>query len=204
MKKRIAMLLALCLALAGCLTACGGSGESGSQAAGDTAAAADVKTGGETIDVGDFTVLCPEGWLGVVQTDPFGEKDADGNSPARTDAYMLVKGGESEWDAFTKPGVSITYWAENDAQTQGEGSLWFYDKTQEIEVTVGGVKCPAWEVESEGLTADSPSDFYQLVFIPVTETSCFQVNITKSIDGDEGITFEDAGAMAIMESLKVK
>ena len=57
----------------------GGTGGGGGSAA----------KGGETIDTGVFSAVCPDGYLNVAQTDVFGEKDEDGNYPLATDRLMF-------------------------------------------------------------------------------------------------------------------
>ena len=75
MKKRIAIILAIVCVLVIGLCACG-KGSSGGSASGKS----------EMVDVGDFTVEAPKNWMVLEQTDMFGEKDAEGNYPKRTDA----------------------------------------------------------------------------------------------------------------------
>ena len=116
--RKIGLILVMFLAL--CLTACGkgsGGGSDASSAASSSASTADAPSApkGETVDAGDFTVFVPDGWLGIVQTNPFGAKDAQGNYPVRSDAYAIIKGGESEWDALSMPTVYI-YLTQGDAQ----------------------------------------------------------------------------------------
>ena len=116
--KRIAALL-LMGAAALSLTACGGgssnkatstSTASGSSEA--TSASSSQKTSGssvagETYDTGSFTVLVPDGWMVVEQLDMSQEADEDGNYPVDKESIGLIKGGESEWDAFSKPTIYL-------------------------------------------------------------------------------------------------
>ena len=98
MKKRIATIVVLACVLAIGLCACG-KGGSGGSAGGK----------GEIVDVGDFTVEEPKNWMVLEQTDMFGEKDAEGNYPKRTDAIGLIKDGKSDFDAFqNRCFISIT------------------------------------------------------------------------------------------------
>lgn len=207
MKKKLALLLALCMVLTGCLCACGGSdapagNDTEAAASGDVAA---PSVGGETVDVGSFTVIAPDGWMKIPQTDIWGETDSEGNYPLDPTSYALCKGGESEWDAFSKPTLYIYYHDENGAADQAESSLWFYDSSEAIDVTIGGTKCAAYQVESSPLTEGDPNDVYQIVCIPVTDGSCFQINIPFAVNGfDGGLKWDDADVLAILESLKVK
>ena len=187
--KKLCLLLALCLAFTGCLFGCGKSGEEESGAAQE-----DAK--GEVVDVGEFTVVVPEGWMKYPQTDVFGEADADGNTPLRTDAYGMIKDGKSEIDAFSKPTVYVYYYDEAGAEEQASFNTAFYDENTPIELTVNGQAVIANESKMDDWA-------YQVVFIPITENSCFQVTIPLDIDG-VGTSYEDADVMTIMESLQVK
>ncbi|MBQ9387307.1 MAG: hypothetical protein IJU01_01445 [Lachnospiraceae bacterium] len=193
MKKRLALLMALCLVITGCLTASGDSAETGEPESQEQEA-----TNGETVDVGDFTVFVPTGWMKLPMTDAFGEQDAEGNYPIRTDYYGMIKGGEAEFDAFTKPTVYVTYYAEEGAEEQAEYLDIFYEEVTPIDVTVNGQKVTAFTCK------DSTGWTHQDVYIPVTDSSCFQVDIPVDMDGTPGVSFEDADVMAIMESLTVK
>ena len=196
MKKRLALLLALCLVITGCLTACGdsaGTGEAESQEQGGEQGAA-----GDTFDVGDFTVAVPSGWMKLPMSDVFGEQDAEGNYPQRTDYCGLIKGGESELDAFSKPTVYITYSAESGAEEQADMLDIFYSDMTAIDVTVNGQKTVSYQCKDEaGWTR-------QVVFVSLTDSSCFQVDIPVDMDGTPGVSVEDADVMAILESLTVK
>ncbi len=190
MKKISVLLLGLVMVI--CLAACGGGG-SGTET---TAAEGGSAVKGETVDVGAFEVLVPEGWMAFPQSDMFGEKDADGNYPQLTDAYGMIKGGSSEFDAFTKPTVYVYYYETSAEDQLGSTKIW-YDDAEDIKVTVNGTECP-------GFAADSMGYKYQIVFIPVSDAACIQVNIPTDMDGKAGVSADDADVMAIMESIKVK
>ena len=202
--KKATVFLSLLLAIVCVLSACSGAAAPAGNNAQTADTAQEAAVSGETVDVGDFTVLVPNGWMKFPQTDMWAEKDEDGNAPLRTDAYGMIQNGKNEWDAFTNPTVYVYYYHETSAKDQGESSLWFYEQSEEIEVTVGGKSCAAWKVVSEALSEDGDDDIYQLIFLPVTETSCFQITVPVSISGKDLITFEDPDVMAIMESLTVK
>ena len=59
--------------------------------------------GEATVDVGDFTVTVPEGWMGAGDLG----MDDDNNYIMETYYYLLVKGGETVDDEYVKPTVSI-------------------------------------------------------------------------------------------------
>ena len=119
MKKILTVLMAVLLLLA--CTACGGSGGGtsqggaaaassggdGSTSNGDSSAVSSNNGGkttpapvtinvkGETKDVGDFTVLVPEGWMG--------------NALTTKNQYHIYKGAKQESDMWSPPCVQITY-----------------------------------------------------------------------------------------------
>ena len=96
MKKILSALLALTMLLA--LTACGGSG-GGTTSGGGDSTKPEVK--GETTEVGDFSVLVPEGWLG----------HAFSNT---TNSYQIYKGAKDDSDKWSTPCVQIRYWKNGD------------------------------------------------------------------------------------------
>lgn len=188
MKKIIAVLL-VTLTVFG-LAACGGNSPKTPNTKGDGGNGAAVQ--GETVNAGDFEVLVPEGWMKYPQTDIFSEDDS-----VRTDAYAMIKGGKDELDSLSKPTVYVYYYAEDDAETQFEMNKFFYEEPVDLDVTVQGTKCFAFEADSSGY-------IYQTVFLPASDSSCFQIQIPKDMDGTAGVTIDDADVKAIMESIKVK
>ena len=158
--------------------------------------------GEATVDVGDFTVTVPEGWMGAGDLG----MDDDNNYIMETYYYLLVKGGESVDDEYTKPTVSIYYTAEHSAQELYDMNISPEDENTPLDVTVGGKKC---------LAVHSLKDFsdeeigtfvmeYDYVFIPVTDSSCLRVSMLTNMSnqGESGISASDPDVIAIMESLK--
>ena len=202
----IILLLAMALFLAGC--------DSGAVAPVYEAAtpgdAADAELpeiplakGGETVDVGSFTVTVPEGWLGAGDLD----MDDEGNYIIGTNYYLLIKGGESADEQFEKPTVSIYYTAEYSAQQLLDLNISPEDENTLFDLTVGGKTCPAYHALKD-YSDEEIGPFvmeYDNVFIPVTDGSCLRLTMLTYItnQGETGIGASDADVVAIMESLKV-
>jgi hypothetical protein len=208
--KRTVTAIILVIALAICLAACdSGSAESviAATASDDTAVAEipeiPLAKGETTVDVGDFTVTVPEGWLGAGDLD----MDEENNYIIGTYYYLLIKGGESAEEQFIKPTVSIYYTSENSAQELLDINITPEDENTELDVTVGGKKCLAYHAV-KSYTDEDEGPFvmeYDYVFIPVTDSSCLRLTmLTYSTNaGETGISASDADVIAIMESLKV-
>ena len=203
MKKITAAVLicifALSMAACGESSSSGGSGSAGAQAP----AATEAPAAAQTYDVGEFTVDVPGNYFISVQTDMFGEKDADGNYPVRQDAIALIKDGERDMDAFSKPTLYIYYYDDQSAENEKEWTEWIYDDCEDISVTVNGTECLAFQGNLGGDDGKDPY-VYQFVFIPTGENSCFQINIPVDMVDFKGVTVEDADVAAIMASLKAK
>ncbi len=196
MKKFAAVLLGLIVVLG--LAGCGGGGSAPTTAAGGAetpTTAAGPK--GEVVNVGEFEVFVPEGWMKFPQTDLFGEEDADGNKPVLTDSYGMIKGGESEIDALLKPTLYVYYYKDFDAQTQYDSTKFMADEPKDIDVTINGTKCLAFEADSFGYVS-------QYIFYPVSDKTCFQFLVPTDLDGTPGVSVDDADVRAILESVKVK
>ena len=159
--------------------------------------------GEATVDVGDFTVTVPEGWMGAGDID-VNEK---GEYYIEPYYYLVVKGGESEDDAHVKPTVSIYYSSDSDAQSLLELNISPDDKNTDLDITIGGKKCPAYHAVKEyAIEGEDPFGMeYDNVYIPVSDSSCIRVTMLTydTTDGDKGISASDADVIAIMESLKV-
>ena len=195
MKKKIATILVLACVLAIGLCACGKNGSGGS--AGEK---------GETVDVGDFTVEAPKNWMILEQTDMFGEKDADGNYPKRTDAIGLIKDGKSDFDAFSKPVLYIYYYSTTTASEQAESTkAWsFGDIIDKDIITINGKECQVLEEKQESLVDEGKYYIYNYVFYPITDTGCVQFTVPVDMIDFAGVSVQDADVIAIMESVQLK
>ena len=195
MKKRIAIILAIICVLTIGLCACD-KGSSGGSAGGKS----------ETVDVGDFTVNAPKNWMVLEQTDMFGEKDAEGNYPKRTDAIGLIKDGKSEFDAFSKPVLYIYYYSSTTASEQAESTkAWSIgDIIDKDPVTINGKECQVLEEKQESIVDEGKYYIYNYVFYPITDTGCIQFTVPIDMIEFAGVSIEDADVKAIMESVQLK
>ena len=158
------------------------SGDSGSK--GDTPA---PSQGGEEYDTGNFKVTAPEGWTIFPQTDVFSD---DGElDPTR---LYLSKGGESEWDLFSKPYILITY-------AGPRTTLWapdkdFYDNTEDLEpLTTGSHNWTGFSGESYGTK-------YYFLFEDKDEV---QYQISMNYETTAGkISLDDPDVLAILSSIE--
>lgn len=190
MKRRIAIVLGIICVLVFGLCACGGKG------------------GGKStsVDVGDFTVNVPGSWMALEQTDMFGEKDAEGNYPKRTDAIGLIKDGKSEYDAFSKPVVYIYYYSNTTASEQAESTkAWsFGEVTDKDPIMINSKECLVFEEKQESLLEEGKYYIYDYVFYPVNDTDSVQFTIPVDMIDFAGVSIEDADVKSIMESVKLK
>ena len=153
MKKILTVLMAVLLLLA--CTACGGSGSGtsqggaaaassggdGSTSNGDSSAVSSNNGGkttpapvtinvkGETKDVGDFTVLVPEGWMG--------------NALTTKNQYHIYKGAKQESDMWSSPCVQITYLQGNTDDGMRSIGMMYEDVKELDPITIGNYK---WNV----------------------------------------------------------
>lgn len=191
MKKLIAIFtVTLCMAFALC--ACGSkpqenpSGPDAPQGSG-TEVSAGLK------DVGDFSVLVPEGWFGAEATDVFSE-----DQTIRTDMYYLVKGGKSAADVLLKPCVTVTLYKDMSVEDQYESLSWIVDEMKDVSYTARGAECKAVETKSESWVEEGQMDTSYYIFLPEGE-GCFEL----SFSGEE-LTLDDPDIQAIADSLMKK
>lgn len=173
MKKVTSVFMAFVLLLA--LTACNSGGGSGG-------AKAEIK--GETKEVGDFSVLVPEGWMGY---------DMELSGEPITYKTQIYKGAKEEIDMWSTPSVQITYWkdGEEDILTSAKSA---YNDTKDIDpVTIGDY---TWKGFT-GSFSDKP-----VTFLYTDEVGPFSLAVFTEVDG-KTISLEDADFQAIVNSLKV-
>lgn len=132
--------------------------------------------GGETVDVGEFKVFVPKGWMPIPVMDAFGKNP----SLARTDKLQLFKGAESQFDILTKPGLEIVFYGK----TQGVmPPKTFYKDVEELKPTVigdhvwGGFKATAFMGKKLVLLWEDTGVFqYQVNLWPEGEGSSVDLN----------------------------
>lgn len=204
MKKMAVLLLAGAVTLS--LAACGGKSDStGSESSSSASAEASASTtvAGETYDTGTFTVTVPEGWMVVEQKDMTADADEDGNYPVDPDYLGLIKGGESEWDAFSKPTVYIWIWESDDMEQYADDATSWYDERTEIDVTVGDKKVVAYETKTSHGEDEDPY-VYNLVYIQLDDTHFAQVAVPIDMVEFDGVNVTDDDVATIMESITLK
>ena len=180
MKKLIALLMALVLCLS--LTACGGDAADNS---GASSGQQEIK--GETYDAGNVSALVPDGWKAFPVSDLFDEYDGD-NDPT---ALQVCKGGETEWDVFTKPYIQVNYYPDTELSIYKD----LYDDVVDLDpIELGG---RTWN----GFTCSS-LDYPIAIFW--TEGS-EQIQVTVNLGTTDGtINVDDADVQAIIASIQVK
>lgn len=188
MKKRIIAVIITAVIASFALAACGGG--SNNNGGGNNGGSSK----GGTYDVGAFTVEVPSGWTAFPQTDIFGEKDENGDSPIDPEQIVIAKASD-ELSALTEGNVRIYYHQPN-AIIFDSSSM--YDDVKDIEgVTINGIECKAFEGESIGYV-------YQFITYEPGD-AIYEINILASIDGkDTGITWDSPEVKTILESLKAK
>lgn len=137
---------------------------------------------GEWFDNGIFRVFVPSGWLLFYGIDSDGKE-----SPKKVHIY---KGAETPLDLFSKAGITICFWGENEIFLSPKG---VYDNVQDLEpferngLRWSGYTCKSfgypytmWEARGEGIT--------------------FQVMILTK-NGEHEISTDDADVKTIVESL---
>lgn len=175
-KKGFALLLAalLCLTV---FTACGK----------DKAPETPDKVKGETYETERISALVPDGWKAFPAADVFDEYDGDYDPTT----LNIIKGGESEFDMFTKPYMQIKYYPDN---TMYDTRDW-YDNVVDLEpMQLGGYTWNAFT----GSSLDYP------IAVLWTEGDV-QLQITVMLEVEDGkVSLDDMDVQAIIASVRVK
>lgn len=198
--------VALAAALSFSLAACNNGGGGGNSGTG-TESSGGGAASGETIDSGDFTAVCPDGFLNVEQSDMFEEADEDGNYPLKTDILFFSYGAKDVFDSFSKPSVTINL--ENEGMSM-EDSIsmfgWFYENIEEKTFNIGGTDYQGIEADFDmSLDDDDPEIYhYQIVYLE-DGGRLFNVTIITSMsDEDTGLNVDNADVQTIIKSIKLK
>ena len=205
MKKRIiAIVLMIVFALS--MMACGG-GEAVSVVDDNekefTETPGRTMQGPATVDVGDFIVDIPEGWLGILDLN-WDTLEGDVPVEFETNAYTLLKGGQTSQDNNNdSPKVQIWYSDEDGAEILLGNIKSYMSEVTELDLKLEGKECTAVHtvLQMEGYEPDE-SD---MVFIPLSENSCIRVIINVSSDGVQtGINIKDRDVLSILNSIEAK
>ena len=142
---------------------------------------------GELFDAGNVTVLVPEGWKAFPDLDVFSDEEGATNP----DVLNVSKGGESEFDLFTKPYVRINYSGPS-VQMMAPDSSW-YEKVVEIDPFTTG------DHEWSGFSCESMGTPLTILFCEEGSIQ-YQASITLG-SGAEAIAHTDADVQAILASV---
>lgn len=213
MRKFSAVLLISMITLS--FAACGNTSNksnSESKSESQTASSGSVSTSnsditGKTHDTGEFKVLIPDGWMLVEQNDTSGDPDEDGNYPISQDYIGIIKGGESEWDAFSKPTVYIYLEEGDDMASYAESALSWYNEVNELDITIDGKEAIAYETKMEYSSDEDDEEdecyIYNIVYIKLDDSHFAQVSVPIDMVDFKGVSVTDADVMAIMESIEL-
>lgn len=189
MKKLLALLLALIMVLS--FAACGEDGGNDTQPGGNNGGETEgtKEITGETYNAGNFTALVPDGWMAFPVSDMWSD-DPDATDP---NGLQICKGGETEWDLFTKPYVDIDYYGPETSMSK-PSSEWYDNATDLEPITAGSL---TWT----GFTATSLEMPLAILW---AEDGDHQYQVTLWLELTEGnaIAPTDADVVAILASLK--
>lgn len=146
-----------------------------------------AEVAGEMFNAGNFSALVPEGWKAFPVEDLF----ADEEGAISPNSLSICKGGETDWDLFSKPYLDIDYYGES-------SELWpptkdWYDDAKDIESFTAG------NFTWEGFTATSYEQ-PMIILWGINGDDEYQVTIWLN----EGtISHTDADVLAILASLTI-
>lgn len=188
MKKLLVLLLVFAMLLS--LVACGEENKSEKKES-DQASTESQPTEpkGTTYDTGEFQVFIPDGWYAIPCTDVWAE-EADVLDPT---ALHICKGGDNDFDIFTKPYIRIDHYDEN--TMMGKPDKEWYDDGVDLEpFTTGEHTWTGFSATTLGypivvLWAQEGGDEYQIAIY------------TDQEDGK--ISIDDADVQEILASITV-
>ena len=202
MKKILCILLSLLLVLS--IAACGGTTSGGGDDDDDSPKTSkpdktentDKPEGtgeggevtGEYYDTGNFKAIVPAGWKAFPQHDVFSD-DPNEMNPNR---LTICKGGNDDWDLFTKPNVQISYGGASTTLWATDES--WYEDVEALEPYVSGNH--TWT----GFKGTSLG--YKYIFL-YEDTGKIQYQISIMYETDAGsISLDDADVKAILASIE--
>ncbi len=152
----------------------------------DAGSAAVPDVDGEMYDTGAFKALVPNGWKAFPVTDI----EPDALDP---DALQICKGGESEWDIFSKPYVKIDFYGEGRSLMTPDMS--WYDNAEKLDdIKVGSF---TWHgFTAEGMLGDKTANLW------TDDMNGVQYQATVFFGTDGTITLDDEGLLAILGTLE--
>ena len=187
MKKRIIILLSLIMISMFVFAGCGNK-EAGSPVTGVNTP---KEVTGEIIDAGRVSALCPDGWRNFGVPDLF----SDDKDAIETNKLLFRKGSKDESD-YSKPGISISYYGEN--ETFYKLNKTDFEEPKDLgPIELGG---RTWE----GFTASDSGQQYVWLWSGTSDSNEeFLVNFMNEYAGEK-ISIDDADLQAIISSIKFK
>lgn len=140
---------------------------------------------GEMYNAGNFSALVPEGWKAFPVEDIF----ADEEGAISPNSLSVCKGGETDWDLFSKPYLDIDYYGENSKLTP-PAKDWYDDAEDIASFTAGNF---TWE----GFSATS-YEMPMIILWGINGDVEYQVTIWFN---GGSISQTDADVQAILASL---
>jgi len=141
---------------------------------------------GELYDAGNVTVLVPAGWKAFPQSDVFAEEEGAMNP----DVIRVCKGGETDWDLFTKPSIQINYWGPSVTGLPTDKD-WYEDAKDLEPITTGDHHWTGFQGASMG----------SKLIVLFEDLGNIQYQATIWYETDDGsISLEDADVQAILAS----
>ena len=144
------------------------------------------KIRGEYFDAGNVKAFVPEGWKAFPVMDAFADEEVD------PDALLIIKGGETDLDIFTKPYLRIDFYGENNQMMGGLED--FYDETQPVEPMALGTHL--WQ----GFTT-TDYDGVMAILWSEEDPLQFQVSIQLELEDGQKISLQDKEVQKILESI---
>ena len=194
MKRLLISVLAIVMLLS--MVACGNPSDqspdqnsdvnSGSQTTATPAVPFDPVSG-ETIDAGNISALCPEGWFNSPVVDMFAAEAG----ALDTSKLLFLKGTDDSWS--NSPCASISYYGESGLALSFAEQLDFYDGAALIDPFMIG------DTVWEGLSYDLGDDVTEVI-IGIQGVSAFNVLLRIKGEG-QTISFADADVQTILSSI---
>lgn len=141
-----------------------------------------------TFEVGNFTVGVPAGWTAFTTTDMF----ADDPNTVNPNQIQICKGGETQFDLFSKPYVQFDYYGPDKTMMRPTKDI--YENGADLEAITAG------EYTWEGFTADSGDNKLAVLFLEIDEERSFQATVWYNVDGN-AINLTDADVLQILASV---
>lgn len=177
-RTKLALVLVGLLMLSLC-TACGAKGKNQDP----------TKITGEIFDAGNVSAMAPKGWKAFPVSDVFDAYEGDNNP----NSIYLCKGAKNEFDLFSKPLVTITYYGPDTIYYSAKS---LFEDAKDIEgFTLGDYDWTGYEYAS---FEDAKTIMVETVKDDITITACF---LTKT--GNQTLSLEDPDIQAILANIKV-